>query len=223
MTSVPPAISSALTSAQKAQDELVKSSRRLDDAVANCNRHGLPPIAISPAQGQFLSTLCQLAGAKSVLELGTLGGYSTIWLAGSAPDVHVTSIEFNSKHRDVALENLKGMGNVDVVLGSASEILPELASEGRVFDAVIIDANWDGQREYFEWAVKLTRSKGFIYVDNVLRQLTESESEGDPNATALIDSVKNDTRVDATLIPTLNTPKTELSEICDGFVLAIVK
>lgn len=243
MTSLPPPIASALATSLTAQKQLLKPNQRLDAAIANCERNSIPPIAVGPSQGHFLSILCKMINAQSVLEIGTLGGYSTIWFAESVPGVHVTSIEFNPKHRDVALENVKGLGNVDILLGAALDVLPKLAEEGKVFDVrvlhkcvlhacmaglrltvqfVFIDADWDEQREYFDWAVKLTRKGGCVYVDNVVRQLTESE-EGDPRGWALIDHVKADERVEATMIPTLSTHKVEMDELVDGFVLANVK
>ena len=179
MSKIPKALQVAVDKSARAQNGLVKSNDRLDNALKNSDKNGLPPISINAAQGQYLSILCQMVNAKSILELGTLGGYSTIWFANSVPGVHVTSIEFNEKHRDVALENLKGLENVEIKLGAALDVLPKLAEEGRLFDFVFIDADWDEQKEYFDWAVKLTRQKGCIYVDNAVRQLTESE-DGDP-------------------------------------------
>ena len=220
MAAIPRVLSSAVDKSLSAQNDLVKSSERLNNAVSNSKKNGLPPIAISPAQGQYLSILCQLINAKSVLEIGTLGGYSTIWFANSVPGIQVTSIEFNPKHRNVALENVKGLDNVEILLGAALDVLPKLANEGKVFDFVFIDADWTEQRQYFDWAVKLTRQKGCIYVDNAVRQLTESD-EGDSTARALIDHVSKDERVEATLIPTFNTHKSTLSDIADGFLMAI--
>lgn len=222
MPSLPPALSYAMAASLKAQDQILKPNKRLDDAVANCEKNNIPSIAVSPLQGQFLSILCKLVQAKSVLEVGTLGGYSTIWFAESVPGVKVTSLEFNPKHRDVALENVKGLDNVDIILGKALDILPKLADEGRVFDFVFIDADWDGQQQYFDWAVKMTRKGGAIYVDNVVRQLTESE-EGDTAGWALVEHIKADERVDATIIPTFSTHKEAIDELVDGFVLAMVK
>lgn len=222
MASIPQVLRTAVDKSLSAQNDLVKSTKALDNAVSNSEKNGLPPIAINAAQGQYLSILCQFVDAKSILEIGTLGGYSTIWFANSVPGVKVTSIEFNPKHRDVALENLKDMDNVDIRLGAALDVLPKLAEEGKIFDFVFIDADWEEQGQYFDWAVKLTRQKGCIYVDNAVRQLTESDDD-DPTARALIDHVSKDDRVDATLIPTLNTQKASLSEIADGFLMAIVK
>ena len=216
-------IETSLKACFDAQNEIIKSDPQLDRAVANSQEKGLRPIAIGPAQGQLLSTLCQLANAKSILEIGVLGGYSTIWLAKSVSGVKVTGIEYDAKHREVALENLKGLDNVEVILGAALDVLPQLEKEGRVFDVVFIDADWENQHNYFEWAVKLSRPKGLIYVDNALRWLTEGKAEGESGYRDLIETVKKNDKVDATFIPMLNTEKTSLSEAVDGFVLAIVK
>jgi len=223
MSDIPAHLSSKLSVIDKAQTALTKSNSRLDNAVANSGVNGLPTIAIGPAQGAYLSILCQLLNAKSVLEIGTLGGYSTIWFAQSVPGISVTSIEFNNKHHAVALENCKGLDNVDIILGAALDVLPQLAEQGIIFDFVFIDADWDEQAQYFDWAVKLTRSKGCIYVDNAVRQLTEVEDGDETKAWALIEQLKGDERVEATLMPTLAPYKTTLSSVVDGFVMAIKK
>ena len=216
-------IEASLKTCFNAQAELIKPDPQLERAVTNSQKNGLRPIAIGPAQGQLLSTLCQLTNAKTILEIGVLGGYSTIWLAKSVPGVKVIGIEYDAKHRDVAVENLKGLDNVEIILGAALDVLPKLEKEGHVFDLVFIDADWENQHNYFDWAVKLTRPKSIIYVDNALRWLTEGEAEGDADARKLIEHVKKSDKVDATFIPMLNTEKPNLSEAVDGFVLAIVK
>ncbi|KAF2502271.1 hypothetical protein BU16DRAFT_554341 [Lophium mytilinum] len=106
--------------------------------------------------GQYLPILTQLISAKPVLEIGTLGGYSSICFASAS--AKVTSIEIDPKHRIVAIENVRGM-DVEVLLGAALEVLPKLVDEGRQFDMVFIDADFDDQLEQFDWAVKLTRRK----------------------------------------------------------------
>ncbi|KAK3627862.1 hypothetical protein LTR56_018978 [Elasticomyces elasticus] len=223
MSPLPPIFSQAFDRSLYAQTRILKSSSRLDDAVANCTKNDIPSIAISPSQGQYLALLCQLMQAKSVLEVGTLGGYSTIWFAESVPGIHVTSIEFNPKHRDVALENTKGLDNVDVHLGAAADIMPKLAKDGNVFDFVFIDANWDQQALYFDLAVNMTRKGGAIYVDNVVRNLLDVPEDGDEADWSLIEHVKEDERVSATLMPTLSTHKVDVSALVDGFLLAVVK
>jgi predicted O-methyltransferase YrrM len=151
---------------EQAKSSLLAPNAQLDRAVSNSAANGLPEITISALQGQYLAVQCQLIGAKTVLEVGTLGGYSTIWFAGTG--AKVTSIEINPKHREVALENTKGL-DVEILQGAALEVMPKLVEEGRKFDFVFLDASWDEQFEYFQWAMKLARPKGCIYVDNVVR------------------------------------------------------
>ncbi|KAK1065495.1 hypothetical protein LTR12_003991 [Friedmanniomyces endolithicus] len=200
-TSLPPIIAQAITHSQQAQTQLLKLNPRLAAAEANCQKQNIPAIAIAPSQGQHLALLCQLMGAQHVLEIGTLGGYSTIWLAESVPGIHVTSIEFSAKHRDVALENTKGMPNVEIRLGAAEEVMGELGREGRVFDFVFVDANWDQQA----------------------LNLLDIPEEGDEADWSLIEFVRGDGRVTATLIPTVSTHKVDVGALVDGFVLARVK
>lgn len=226
MSAVPPEISKAMSKSLLAQEQLVPSTPALDNALHGSTTRGLPPIAVSPAQGQYLSILCKTLPATRVLEIGTLGGYSTLWFATATPDTRVTSIEIDPKHRDVALDNIREAGTdvadrVDVILGAALDVLPRLAREGHVFDFVFIDAAWEEQAAYFDWAVRMTRKGGIVYVDNAVRQITESE-EGDPTAMALVEAVAKDTRVQASLIPTLNTHKETLVGIADGFLMAVV-
>jgi predicted O-methyltransferase YrrM len=201
-----------------AKSNLLKPDAQLENALTNSNANGLPAITISPLQGQYLSIQCQLLNAKSVLEVGTLGGYSTIWFAKTG--AKVTSIEINPKHRDVALENTKGL-DVDIILGAALDVLPKLAAEGKKFDLVFLDASWTEQWQYFEWAVKLTRPSGCIYVDNVIRELLEHENVGEGET--LLTKVGRDERVDATLVPVLSSHKRRSDEMFDGFLLAVVK
>lgn len=203
-----------------AHQSLLKPNAKLDHALSNSAAKGLPPIAVSALQGQFLAIQCQLINAKSVLEIGTLGGYSAIWFAEAG--AKVTSIEIDPKHRDVALENTKGL-DVDVILGAALDVLPKLAEEGRKFDLIFIDADWDEQFEYFQWAIKLTRPKGVIYVDNVVRPILESE-EASPNNVpeSLIEKVGKESKVTATLVPTVSSHKGRANEMFDGYIFAIV-
>jgi len=201
-----------------AKSSLLRPNAKLDHALENSAKKGLPPISVSPLQGQYLAIQCQLIGAKTVLEIGTLGGYSTIWFAQAG--AKVTSIEINPKHREVALENLEGL-DAEIILGPALEVMPKLAAEGRKFDMVFVDADWDEQWEYFDWAVKLTRPKGCVYVDNVIRELLESGT-AEPGKESLVTKVGRDERVTATLVPMLSSHKERADEMFDGFILAIV-
>jgi predicted O-methyltransferase YrrM len=201
----------------QAQSSLLKPNPQLDHALSNSTANGLPPITISALQGQYLAIQCQLIGAKSVLEIGTLGGYSAIWFASTG--AKVTSIEINPKHRSVALENTKGL-DVEIILGAALDVLPKLAREGRKFDLVFIDADWEEQWEYFQWAVKLTRLNGCICVDNVVRELLEHENVGENES--LVTKVGREESVTATLVSTVSSHKAKVDEMFDGFLLAVV-
>lgn len=227
---LPPQISSALSASLKAQTALVHNTPALTSALTNSTAKGLPRIAISPAQGQQLSLLCQALNATRVLEIGTLGGYSTLWFATASPSIRVTSIEIDAHHAEVARENIRAAGEevneqVEILLGKAGDVLPRLVGEGAVFDMVFIDANWESQAAYFDWAVKLTRKGGMVYVDNAVRQITETLDEGgrEAEAMALVEAVGKDERVQGTLIPTLNTHKESLEGgIADGYLMAVV-
>ncbi|TPX16090.1 uncharacterized protein E0L32_004085 [Thyridium curvatum] len=202
-----------------AQTSLLRPNPRLEHALENSKAKGLPPIAVSPLTGQFLAIQCQLIGAKNVLEVGTLGAYSTIWMAETG--AKVTSLEIDPKHKEVALENAKDL-DVEVLLGPALETMPRLAQEGRQFDLVFIDADWGEQWEYFDWAVKLTRKKGLIYVDNVVRELLESDKLT-ADKESLVTQVGKDDRVKATLLTSASSHKGRADEMFDGVLLAVVQ
>jgi len=203
----------------QARESLLRPNAKLDYAISNSAANNLPTISITDLQGQYLAIQCRLLGAKSVLEIGTLGGYSTIWFASAGASV--TSIEIDPKHRDVALENTKGL-DVDIILGAALDVLPKLAKEGKKFDFVFIDADWGEQWEYFEWATKLTRVGGAIYIDNVVREILEEE-EDKTVEDWLVTKVGKEKKVDASLISTVSSYKGNSEEMFDGFILAIVK
>jgi caffeoyl-CoA O-methyltransferase len=134
----------------------------------------LPQISVSPSQGKFLYLLARLMGAKRILELGTLAGYSTIWLARALPaDGHLVTIEYDPKHAEVARNNIALAGfqdRVELRLGRALDVLPELQTEGAgPFDFIFIDADKQPYAEYFEWALRLARPRSLIIADNVVR------------------------------------------------------
>jgi predicted O-methyltransferase YrrM len=202
----------------QAQNSLLRRDPKLDQAISNSAANGLPAITVSPLQGQYLSIQCQLIKAKSVLEIGTLGGYSSIWFARTG--AKVTSIEINPKHRDIALENTKGL-DVEIILGAALDVLPKLAAEGRKFDFIFVDASWDEQWRYFQWAVKLTRDNGCIYVDNVIRAMLADENvDEDETLVAKVGKLED---VTATLVSWISSHKGNTAEMYDGFLLAVVK
>ena len=146
----------------------------LDAALAASAAADLPPIAVSPNQGKLLYLLARLQGARNILEIGTLGGYSTIWLARAVgPGGKVTSLELNEKHAEVARANIARAGLADVVdvrVGRAIDTLPLLKREGLgPFDMIFIDADKASIPDYFAWSLKLARAGSLILVDNVIR------------------------------------------------------
>ena len=146
----------------------------LDDALAASEAAGLPPIQVTPHQGKLLHLLTRITGARRVLEIGTLGAYSTIWIARALPSGgSIVTLEADPKHAEVARANLERAGVsalVDLRLGDALDSLRTLAEESRdPFDLVFIDADKKSIPEYFQWALKLSRVGTLIIVDNVIR------------------------------------------------------
>ena len=155
-------------------ERLLPSDPTLESALESSVTAGLPAISVSPNQGKFLQMLAQIVGARSILEIGTLGGYSTIWLArGLRAKGRVITLELDPKHAEVAQHNISRAGLEDVVelrIGNALETLPQLSAERRgPFDLIFIDADKENIPAYFEWALKLSRLGTLIVVDNVVR------------------------------------------------------
>ena len=168
-------------------DHLVPSDAALDAALADSTANGLPAINVAPNQGKLLHVLARSIGAKRILDVGTLGGYSTIWLARAlAPGGKVITLEYEPKHAAVARKNIERAGlsgAVEIRLGKAIDTLPAIAAEGGPpFDFVFIDADKPGNADYFAWAMKMTRVGGLIIVDNVVRQGDVIDPAGDANA-----------------------------------------
>jgi predicted O-methyltransferase YrrM len=156
-------------------DLFMESDPALEAALASSAAAGLPAISVSPAQGKLLHLLARALGARNILELGTLGGYSTIWLARAVPpDGHVISLEVNPKHAEVARANIAWAGLtslVEIRLGRALDTLPQLATENRgPFDLIFIDADKPGYSDYLPWCLKLARRGALIIADNVVRK-----------------------------------------------------
>ncbi len=178
----------------------------------NSDRAGLPLISVSPAQGKFLNLLAKLVGAKKILEIGTLGGYSTIWMGRALPaNGELITIEFLPEHAavaraNIALASLEKMINVRV--GRAIEELPKIEKEGiGPFDLVFIDADKESTPEYFDWALKLTRKGSLIVVDNVVRNgLILDKDIDDVNVQGVrrfYEKLAKEPRVDATALQTV--------------------
>jgi predicted O-methyltransferase YrrM len=146
----------------------------MDDVLESSEDAGLPPINVSQVQGKFLMLLARIQRAKSILEIGTLGGYSTIWLARALPsEGRLVTLEIDPAHAAVARANIARAGADGVVelrVGRALETLPRLLAEGRgPFDLIFIDADKEGYADYLDWALRLARRGSVIVADNVVR------------------------------------------------------
>ena len=158
-------------------ERVLPADPALEAALAASDAAGLPAIQVSPNMGKFLQLLAQSIGAREILEIGTLGGYSTIWLARAVtPAGRVVTLELNPAFAEVARSNLARAGidaRVEVRIGPALETLPLLAAEAiGPFDLIFIDADKESTAEYFSWALKLSRQGSLIVVDNVVREGT---------------------------------------------------
>lgn len=206
-------------------DLLVPSDPALDAALDTSAAAGLPPHNVSPNQGKLLLLLAQLQGARIILEIGTLGGYSTIWLARALPpDGRLITLEADPKHAQVALANITRAGLAEIVelrLGRALSTLEQLATEGSgPFDLIFIDADKPSNPDYLAWALKLSRRGSLIIADNVVRdgEVVNAASE-DPSIQGVRrfnELLATERRVSATAIQTVG------SKGYDGFVLALV-
>ncbi|MFF8727605.1 O-methyltransferase [Streptomyces sp. NPDC015171] len=200
-------------------DEALRAALRDSEAA------GLPAIAVTAAQGKFLQLLAELQGAQHILEIGTLGGYSTIWMARALPDDgRLISLEYSAKHADVAVRNIARAGLdriVEVRVGPALESLPKLADENPApFDLVFIDADKANNVHYVEWALRLTRAGSLIVVDNVVRggQVTDASSSdpGVVGSRGAIELIAAHPRLSGTALQTVG------GKGYDGFALARV-
>ncbi len=203
----------------------VPSDPALDAALNASGEAGLPSIQVSAAQGKMLHLLARALGARKILEIGTLGGYSTIWLARALPpDGSLITLEAEPRHAEVARANIARAGlasAVELRLGRAQETLPQLLAEGRgPFDLIFIDADKPGYSVYLEWSLRLARPGTLIIADNVVRKGQVADSEGgDANVEgirAFNQALAAEKRVSATEIQTVG------SKGYDGFALAVV-
>jgi predicted O-methyltransferase YrrM len=193
-------------------DRVMPADPALDNALATSAAAGLPDIAVSPNHGKLLYVLAKVQGARRILEIGTLGGYSTIWLARALPPGgHLITLEFDPKHADVARANIGHAGlarMVHVRVGAALDTLPQLAAEGRgPFDFIFIDADKVNTAPYFTWALTLSRPGSLILVDNVVRDGAVADlATTDPAVQGMqrfFELVRSEPRVDATAIQTV--------------------
>ena len=204
---------------------LVRGDAALDAALEASDAAGLPAINVAPNQGKLLHLLARVQGARSILEIGTLAGYSTIWLARALPPGgRVVTLESEPKHAELARANLAraGVGKlVDVRVGAALDTLPRIAAEGLApFDFFFIDADKQNIPAYFEWSLKLGRRGSLIVVDNVIREGAVLDTDSDDPAVRGVrrfnEMVAADKRVSATVIQTVG------AKGHDGFAMVLV-
>ena len=205
-------------------DLLVSADPALDEALADSAAAGLPAINVSPVQGKMLHVLARAIGARNVLEIGTLGGYSTIWLARALSEGgRVITLEADPRHAQVARASIARAGlddRVEVQLGMALDLLPRLAERAEPFDFVFIDADKPNNAAYFDWALKLSRAGAIIVVDNVVRGgeviAAASDSPTVQGVHRFLERLAAEPRVSATAIQTVG------GKGYDGFVIALV-
>lgn len=203
-------------------DALVGDDPVLESALAASAEAGLPQIEVTANQGKFLYLLALLRGAESILELGTLGGYSTIWLARALPEGgRLITLEADPRYAEVARANLQRAGvtdRVEVLVGRALDTLPTL---GRRFDLVFIDADKASSADYVHWAVQLTRRGSVIVLDNLVRGGAVADAHSDDAAVrgmrAAIELMASEPALDATAIQTVG------AKGHDGFAIALVR
>lgn len=193
-------------------DRLVEDDPALAAALKDSAKAGLPPINVPPNQGKFLMLLAQAIGARRILEIGTLGGYSAIWLARALPDDgRLLSLEADPAYAELARANLARAGlaeKVEVRVGRAQDTLPELIAEGAApFDLIFIDADKPSTPDYYQWSVELARRGSLIVVDNVVREGRVIDAKSDsPHIQGLrrfFDLAAADNRVSGTAIQTV--------------------
>jgi predicted O-methyltransferase YrrM len=204
---------------------LVAQDSALEDALATAAAEKLPAIQVSSVQGKLLHLLARVLGARKILEIGTLGGYSTIWMARALPEEgRLITLEADPKHADVARRNFARAGvdsKVELRLGKALDTLPKIEAEGLgPFDLFFIDANKSNMPEYFEWSLKLARKGSIIIADNVVRggAVLEADSKDADiqGVRRFLEMVGKEKRVSGTAMQTVSTKN------YDGFAMVLV-
>jgi len=204
-------------------DRIAPTDDALASAVERSEAGGLPAIAVDPLMGKFLNLVARMIKAKRILEIGTLGGYSTIWLARALPeDGKLITLEFDPGHAEVAQTNVASAGLDDLVdqrVGPALAELPRILEAGDgPFDLVFIDADKNNQDKYLAWALDLTRVGSVVIGDNVVRggRSVNGTDEGSGGIRRFIDLLAAEPRIDATALQTVG------SKGWDGFALGLV-
>jgi predicted O-methyltransferase YrrM len=202
------------------EDRLVGEDDALSAAIRDSAAAGLPAIAVSAAHGKLLNLLAMSIGAKRSLEIGTLGGYSGIWMARAlSADGKLVTLEIDPRNAEVARSNIARAGlmeRVEIRVGPAIETLPMLSGP---FDMAFIDADKESNAAYFDHAVRLSRRGGIIVVDNVVRDGRVIDANGNAQVQGvrrMMDAIHTDTRVSATAVQTVGVKG------YDGFLMAVV-
>ncbi|HHB1768137.1 TPA: O-methyltransferase [Bacillus cereus] len=211
---------------QYVSDILIPKDSTLEEVLQTNATANLPAHDVSPTQGMFLQLLVQIQGARNILEIGTLGGYSTIWLARSLPpEGRVVTLEANEKHADIARSNIERANlndRIEVRTGFALDSLKQIENEKyEPFDFIFIDADKQNNPAYFEWALKLSRPGTVIIGDNVVREgEVIDNTSNDPRVQGIrcfYELIATEPRVSATALQTVG------SKGYDGFIMAVVK
>jgi len=206
-------------------ESLIPADSTLDAAIAANRKAELPPIDVTPLQGKFLELLIRATGARRVLEIGTLGGYSTIWMARAVgSEGRVITLELENRHAEIAQRNFENAGvaeRIDLRIGPASESLAGLVAEAAAsFDCIFIDADKAGYPDYFQWSLKLSRPGTLIIADNVVRDGKVIEPDNpDPNIQGVrrfTELAGAERRLSTTVLQTVG------GKGYDGFAIAIV-
>ncbi|MFD4704161.1 O-methyltransferase [Gottfriedia sp. NPDC058432] len=206
-------------------EKLIPNDSILENVLLANYHAGLPSIDVSPTQGKLLYLLAKIKGAKNILEIGTLGGYSSIWLARALPeDGKLTTLEISHEHAKVAEKNIieaKLQNKVEIIIGKALDTLPFLKESNSIFDFIFIDADKPNNPHYLNWALKLATSGALIIVDNVVRNgeviYQTNQDESVKGVRKLMDLLASDPRIDSTAIQTVGLKG------FDGFVIGVVK
>ncbi|SPT98468.1 O-methyltransferase [Lysinibacillus capsici] len=204
--------------------KLLPENEHLNTALQANKAAGIPEIDVSPTQGRLLYLLAKMKSAVNILEIGTLGGYSSICLAQALPQAgKIVTLEINEEYAKVAKQNIENAGygpKVEVIVGNALDTLPNLKNAGLLFDFIFIDADKANNPAYLKWVLKLANSGALIIADNVVRNgevINEnSEDERVRGVQEFMDLVKANPRIEATAIQTVGVKG------YDGFVIAVV-
>ncbi len=207
------------------EEKLKTTDDIMDHILKETDDAGMQQIEVSKAHGKMLYLMAKMAKAKSILEIGTLGGFSTVWLARALPeDGRMATIEADPNHAEVARRNIASVelaAPVDVIEGQALDRLPKLMERGYSrFDLIFIDADKENNVEYLKWALKFSHKGSVIIVDNVVRHgriIDDTETQAIPYIRQMFDMLEHDGRIESTAIQTVG------QKGYDGFLMGVVK